>query len=99
MVALFYERSVIPARAAERVTGIQNNCCELTCTLPRYEVARRPRRAYDASEKILKMPLPPSTQEVEKMVRTKLRHQHPSLYRELLASGQLDEVAKAIGAG
>jgi hypothetical protein len=40
------------------------------------------------------MPLPPSTSEVENMARTKLRYQHPKLYRELLASGQLGEVAK-----
>ena len=46
-------------------------------------------------EEVPSMPPPPSTQEVEDMVRTKLRHQYPNLYRELLASGELDEVAQA----
>jgi hypothetical protein len=41
------------------------------------------------------MPLPPSTKEVENMVRVKLEEQHPRLYQELLASGELDDVAKA----
>jgi hypothetical protein len=39
------------------------------------------------------MPLPPSNHEVENMVRVKLEQQNPALYRELLASGQLDQVA------
>jgi hypothetical protein len=57
-------------------------------------VARRVGSTYDGHEEVTIMPLPPSTEEVEEMVRTKLRYQHSELYKQLLSSGQLDAVAK-----
>jgi hypothetical protein len=68
---------------------------ELTCTLLETKLRDALARPTMGIRGSLSMPLPPSTKEVEAMVRTKLRYQHPRLYRSLLASDELDEVAKA----